>query len=182
MHMSAVKFLPHYTYDDYCLWEGRWELIDGIPFKMSPAPTPRHQWLIANIIFELKTAIKKSACKHCKLYDFIDMKIKEDTILQPDCSIVCKPITKKFLDFPASLVVEILSPATALKDRYSKFSFYENFGIKYYMTVDEEKESVEIYMLNDKQYIPASHSSGKPFTFALSDHCKISVLIKNIWE
>jgi hypothetical protein len=25
--------------------KGRWELIEGIPFAISPAPTPRHQWL-----------------------------------------------------------------------------------------------------------------------------------------
>jgi hypothetical protein len=24
--------LPYYTYDDYVQWEGRWELIRGIPF------------------------------------------------------------------------------------------------------------------------------------------------------
>ncbi len=28
----AIKILPHYTYEDYCHWEGRWELIDGIPY------------------------------------------------------------------------------------------------------------------------------------------------------
>ncbi|MEP6948959.1 MAG: Uma2 family endonuclease [Ginsengibacter sp.] len=182
MPMSAVKLLPHYTYEDYCNWEGRWEVIDGIPFAMSPAPTPRHQWLIVNIASELKAAIKKSKCKHCKVYDFIDVKIEEDTILQPDCSIVCKPITKKFLDFPAALVIEILSPATALKDRHTKFSLYEKFGIKYYMIVDEEKESVEIYILTDKQYVLTSHSLSKSFTFILSDDCKIDLWIKNIWE
>ena len=180
--MSAVKLLPYYTYEDYCNWEGRWELIEGIPFAMSPAPTPRHQWLVANIIFELRTAIKKSKCQHCKLYDFIDIKIEEDTILQPDCSIVCQPITKKFLDFPASLVVEILSPATALKDRHTKFSLYEKFGIKYYMIVDEEKEFVEIYMLQDNQYALISHSADAPFTFTLDGDCKFDLLIKNIWE
>ena len=151
--MNAVKILPYYTYKDYCNWEGRWELIGGIPFAMSPAHTPRHQLLILNIAFELKTAIKKSKCESCKVYDFIDTKIEEDTILQPDCSVVCKPINKKFLDFPAALVVEILSPATALKDRHTKFSLYENFGIKYYMIVDEEKEEVEIYCLKNSKYI-----------------------------
>ncbi|WP_301924323.1 hypothetical protein [Ferruginibacter sp.] len=35
---SAVKILPHYTYEDHCQWEGRWEIIEGIPFAMSPAP------------------------------------------------------------------------------------------------------------------------------------------------
>lgn len=180
--MSAVKLLPYYTYKDYCNWEGRWELIDGIPFAMSPAPTPRHQWLVYNIAFEFKTALKKSKCKHCKMYDFLDVKIEEDTILQPDSLIVCKPITKKFLDFPASLVVEILSPATSLKDRHTKFSLYEQFGIKYYLIVDEVKEEVEIYCLENSKYILQKNSQDIPFTFSLDNDCKIDVLLKNIWE
>ena len=39
----ANKYRPHYTYDDYCQWEGRWELIEGMPYAMSPAPVPAHQ-------------------------------------------------------------------------------------------------------------------------------------------
>ncbi len=180
--MSAVKLLPYYTYDDYCNWEGRWEVIDGIPFAMNPAPTPRHQLLVVNIAFELKTAIKKSKCKSCKVYDFIDTKIEEDTILQPECSIVCKAINKKFIDFPAELVVEILSPSTALKDRHTKFSIYEKFGIKYYIIVDEEKEEVEIYCLEHSKYIIQENSQDIPFTFSIDNDCKIDVLLKNIWE
>jgi hypothetical protein len=38
---SAVKILPYYTYEDYVQWEGKWELIDGIPYAMSPAHTPK---------------------------------------------------------------------------------------------------------------------------------------------
>ena len=180
--MNAVKILPNYTYEDYCLWEGRWELIEGIPYAMSPAPTPRHQWIVVNIVSELRAAIKKSKCKHCKVYDFIDLKVEEDTILQPDASIVCKPIHKKFLDFPPSLVVEILSEATALKDRISKFSIYEKFGIKYYLIIDPEKETVEIYCLENSKYLLQNFSPENPFTFSLSDNCEIEVVLKNIWE
>lgn len=50
--------------------------------------------------------------------------MEEDTVVQPDVLIVCKPITKNFLDFPANLVVEILSPSTVLKDRNSKILLY----------------------------------------------------------
>ncbi|HEY5463346.1 MAG TPA: Uma2 family endonuclease [Hanamia sp.] len=180
--MNAVKILPNYTYKDYCLWEGRWELIEGIPYAMSPAPNMKHQWLVANIIFELKKELKESKCKHCKVYDFVDLKIEEDTILQPDCSIICKPTKRNFLDFPPALVVEILSEATALKDRISKFYIYENFGIKYYLIVDPEKESIEIYLLKDSKYILQKISPEKPFTFSLDDDCKIEVILKNIWE
>lgn len=34
---ARLKHLPHYTYEDYKQWEGRWELIYGIPFAMAPA-------------------------------------------------------------------------------------------------------------------------------------------------
>jgi hypothetical protein len=43
----AVKILPYYTYEDYVQWEGKWEVIDGISYAMSPAQTPKHQ-MIAN--------------------------------------------------------------------------------------------------------------------------------------
>ena len=180
--MIAVKLLPYYTYEDYCNWEGRWELIEGIPFAMSPAPSPRHQWIVVNIVSELRTAVKKSKCKHCKVYDFIDVKIEEDIILQPDASIVCKPIHKKFLDFPPTIVVEILSDSTALKDRITKFSIYEKFGIQYYLIVDPEKESIEIYSLQNEKYRLQEFSQDVSYLFTLSDDCKIEVTLKNIWE
>ncbi len=115
--------MPHYTYEDYCQWEGRWELIDGIPYAMSPAPHPTHQWLDMNIGAEFLNAIRKAKCKHCKVYDFIDVKVQEDTIVQPDISIVCKPISKKFLDFPAALVIEVLSPSTGFKRQAYQICF-----------------------------------------------------------
>jgi hypothetical protein len=37
---NAIKILPHYTYADYVQWEGKWEVIDGVPHAMSPAPRP----------------------------------------------------------------------------------------------------------------------------------------------
>jgi Uma2 family endonuclease len=180
--MSAVRLLPHYTYEDYCNWEGRWEVIDGIPFAMSPAPNMKHQWIVGNVMYELKKALKESKCKQRKVFDFIDLKIEEDTILQPDTSIVCHPTKRNFLDFPPILVVEILSVSTALKDRITKFSIYEKFGIKYYLIVDPDKETAEIYSLEDSKYNLREFSPENPFTFSLSDDCNIDVVVKNFWE
>jgi hypothetical protein len=39
----AQKYIPHYTYDDWLHWEGRWELIEGIPIALIPSPPPAHQ-------------------------------------------------------------------------------------------------------------------------------------------
>ena len=180
--MDAVKLLPYYTYEEYCNWEGRWELIEGIPYAMSPAPTPLHQWVVANVIFELKRAIKKSNCNCCKVYDFVDLKVEEDTVLQPDASIICNPIHKKYVDFAPALVIEILSEATVLKDRITKFGIYEKFGIRYYLMVDPEKKSAEIYMLENSRYKLQEFSEPDLFTLSLTDDCTIDVVVKNLWE
>ncbi len=158
---SPVKILPHYTYTDYIKWEGQWELIEGIPYAMSPAPSPRHQWISANIKAEIRGALKKTGCKKCKVYDFIDIKVTEDTVVQPDAVVVCKEITEPFLDFPASLVVEILSPATAMKDRNNKFFIYQSQKIPYYIIIDVDKNEIEIYKLGKE----GKYAPGKIFRF-----------------
>ncbi|MBK8517923.1 MAG: Uma2 family endonuclease [Saprospiraceae bacterium] len=146
--MSAYQVLLNYTYEDYLLWEGRWEIIHGIPYAMSPMPSPRHQRLAGRIhsLF-LNTLTKNDKCQ-CQVYQPIDLKINEHTVVNPDILIVCKPIMKQFLDFPPALVVEILSPSSEMKDRYTKFQLYETFLIPYYIIIDPEAESVEIYGLN----------------------------------
>ncbi len=66
------KILPHYTYDDYVHWEGRWELIEGHPIAMSPLPIPEHQRVAAELRYEFMSALKGSKCKNCRAYDPLD--------------------------------------------------------------------------------------------------------------
>ncbi|MFN2457731.1 MAG: Uma2 family endonuclease [Chitinophagaceae bacterium] len=177
----AYKILPHYTYEDYCVWEGRWELIDGIPYAMSPMPRPEHQKIAANVNAEFRNALRKAKC-NCNIYQPIDYKISEDTILNPDLLIVCKPITKQFLDFPPSLVVEILSPATALKDRHTKFEIYQHQKIPYYLILDGDNKEVEIYNLSESlSYQKLVLNQQEPFAFSI-DNCSFNVTFANIWN
>lgn len=70
--MATFRILPNYTYADYCNWEGRWEVIDGIPFAMSPSPSIRHQWIKINLLSEYVGSIKKSGDKNLKVFPSID--------------------------------------------------------------------------------------------------------------
>lgn len=54
----ANKYRPQFTYDDYLLWEGRWELIDGMPYPMSPAPGPYHQTINGNLYTTFRGALR----------------------------------------------------------------------------------------------------------------------------
>lgn len=143
----ANKIIPHYTYDDWIHWEGQWELLEGHPIAMSPTPIPKHQRVVAEMIYEFVAALRKSGCKNCRVYNGMDYVIANDTILVPDILIVCGGIEKKFLDFPPKLVVEILSPSTALRDRNTKFQLYQQQGVQYYLIADPEKDLLELYEL-----------------------------------
>ena len=177
--MSATaKILPHYTVEEWEKWEDKWELIEGIPYAMSPLPVPLHQTICGNLFSILKNALED--CKQCKVYLPLDYKISEDTILQPDILVVCGEIKNKYLDFPPALVAEILSPSTALKDRHSKFSIYEQQGIFYYLIIDPVKNILEIYALNDKKYILQKIEEN--FTFSFNEECSPDVSFVDLFK
>jgi len=176
---SAVKILPHYTYADYVQWEGKWEVIDGIPYAMSPAPVPKHQVVAANLISEFRQELKR--CNRCKVYQPIDYLVEDDTIFQPDMLVVCGDISKKYLDFPPSLIAEILSPLTAAKDWFTKFPIYQSKGIPYYLIIDPDLEDVEIYELFDGQYKMILRGKGIKHDFSL-DSCYASIDFSQIWS
>lgn len=176
---SAVKILPHYTYDDYVHWEGRWEVIEGVPYAMSPLPVPKHQRIAVNLTTEFKIALKK--CKKCTVYQPIDYLIYDDTILQPDMLVVCKPIVKKFLDFAPSLVVEILSPSTALKDRHTKFHLYQSQHIPYFIIISPDNEEAEIFEIKDGEYTLIKNGHAFSYSFYFED-CKAEIDFNEIWQ
>jgi Uma2 family endonuclease len=176
--MSAIQLLPRYNYDDYVQWEGKWEVIRGIPYAMAPAPIPKHQYLATNIASEFRHSLKK--CKKCKVYQPLDYKVDNETILQPDVLILCHEIKKKFLDFPPTLVVEILSPATELKDRHTKFEIYQEQGIPYYLIVSPESETVELYELENERYVPRKNAHDFTYTFLL-ENCEAIIYFDEIW-
>ena len=145
---------------------------------MSPLPVPKHQRIAARLTTEFSIQLRH--CQACTVYQPLDYLVEEDTIIQPDMLIVCNEIVKKYLDFPPELVGEILSPATALKDRHSKYSIYESQAIPYYLIISPDTEEVEIYVLENKAYTlkQKGHDFQYEFTFA---KCNATVDFKQIW-
>ena len=176
----AQKIIPHYTYDDWVHWEGVWELIEGHPIAMSPTPIPRHQRVAAELTTEFTLALRKTACKHCRAYQPLDYKIADDTILIPDILIICGEVKKKYLDFPPALVVEVISPATALRDRHTKFELYQQQSVSYYLIVDVDKKMIEIYHLENGAYLLQPETSAPEFI--LDKDCSISPDLKNVFN
>jgi len=177
---SSVQILPHYTFEDWQRWEGQWELIHGIPYAMSPAPVPKHQIISASLTAEFRMALKK--CKQCKVMQPIDFKVADDIIVQPDLLVVCSKIEKTYLDFPPSLVAEITSPATALKDRHTKFEIYQSQQIKFYLIISPDTEEAEIYECIEDTYKLMQKGKHFSYTFNFDENCDAPINFAEVWK
>lgn len=149
-----------YTYQDYEKWEGRWELIKGVPYNMTPAPTPFHQTIVGNIFAELRSFLGKGDCEVFVAPFDVRLSLEDDygnpkTVIQPDVSVVCQKerLDNKGLKGAPELVVEVLSPSTALKDRNEKLSLYREFGACEYWIVDPLYKTIERYVFKEGQQV-----------------------------
>ena len=177
--LKEEKYHPNYTYDDYKHWEGRWEVIDGVAYAMSPMASPKHQRISSKIDWQLNELLKN--CKQCQAYLPIDWKITENTIVQPDNLVLCyEPDDRPYITKAPSLIFEVLSKSTALKDQNLKFKIYETEGVNYYVLVDPESRSAKIYKLVDYRYVKYADVSDEKVDFKM-DGCEIAFDFSLIW-
>jgi Uma2 family endonuclease len=136
-----------YTYADYRTWpaEERWELIDGVAWNMSPAPSFNHQALSAYLTARLYAHFEAGPCRVLAApFDVLlpgpgeDEEDQVSSVVQPDLTIICEPerITPSGCYGPPTWVIEILSPYTALKDLNQKRELYQRMRIGEYWLFD----------------------------------------------
>ena len=104
MGLPDQIFKPEkYTYQDYLLWKGDWELVNGYPYAMAPSPNRNHQWFAGKFIQKASNELDKTnAGCACEVYSELDWIIDEDSVVRPDCMIVCGNFTDDFFNFPSN--------------------------------------------------------------------------------
>ncbi len=147
---------PLFTYGDYVQWQGddRWELIDGVPFAMSPAPSRAHQQVVVRLAVAIEPALRRRGC-HVFVAPFdvrlsaLDEKDNDvTTVVQPDISVICD--VKKLDDAGCrgapDWIIEVLSPATAVRDQVQKRDLYSQHGVGEYWLIDPQARLLTIYV------------------------------------
>jgi Uma2 family endonuclease len=164
VQMSVAEIL-NYTYKDYEMWDGEWELIDGIPVSMAPAPARVHQNIATEILVALKNALDDEACPECVVSFENDWKITSNTILRPDIIFTCDDEGTQYLTKAPKIIVEILSPSTAQKDETIKFDIYESEGVNYYILVYPDDLKAKVYQLREGKYLKVGDFSKELLKF-----------------
>jgi Uma2 family endonuclease len=169
----------NYTYEDYKHWKGDWELLEGVPVAMSPAPVIKHQGLASVFIIELGKQLDE--CLQCEVLGEVDYKIGHDTVVRPDVVVTCGEENEAYLIKAPEIVVEIISPSTAKRDEGYKFDLYEKEKVKYYILVYPDDLTAKIYKLDGKKYDKQGDFFKEIFVFEETT-CKLSLDFEKVFK
>ena len=180
--MDALSEEERYTYADYCKWDDdeRWELIDGVPYAMSPAPPTAHQRVIGRLYRRLTEFLDDKPCE--AFIAPFDVRLNgagddDDDVVQPDIVVICdrSKIDDKGCNGAPDMIIEIISPSTARRDKAVKFNKYQNAGVLEYWIVDPVDKTVLVYILDNGRYYAAAHAETAAVPVHVLEGCVISL-------
>ncbi|WP_345242692.1 Uma2 family endonuclease [Nibrella saemangeumensis] len=131
-----------------------YELLDGELVKKK-APTPAHQRVARKLTLALDAFISQNNLGEL-FFAPVDVFLDDTNSPQPDLVFVATAneaiVTDNGIEGVPQLVVEIISPTSVVRDRFTKKDLYERFGVKEYWIVDPSNQEIEIYTLNNERY------------------------------
>ncbi len=141
--LSYEEFLQRYDEDTQAEW------VDGEVVLLSPASN-RHQDLVRFLTVILNVYVERHDLGVIRPAPF-QMKVGLSG-REPDLLFVTKEhlerLKESYLDGPADLVIEIISPESRLRDRGEKLAEYELAGVREYWLLDPEEKRADFYVLS----------------------------------
>jgi Uma2 family endonuclease len=141
------------SYEEFLEWcdEDTWaEWVDGEVVMVSPAAT-KHQ-LITGLLLQIMNIYAETRNLGQVLSAPFLMRLPDvPSGREPDLLFVAHAhldrLKETYLDGPADLVVEIVSPESRARDRGEKFYEYEAAGVGEYWLIDPDRQQSEFYRL-----------------------------------
>ena len=180
--MKAIRKDRRYTYADYAKWndEARYELIDGVPYAMSPAPSPVHQRISGRLHGQLWQFLKGRSCEVFAAP--FDVRLNaagddDDIVVQPDLSVVCdkSKLDDKGCNGAPDMVLEILSASSESRDKVLKFNRYLQAGVREYWMVDPDGKTVQVCILDKGKYVISAYADTDAVPVHVLEGCTISL-------
>ncbi len=145
--LSFEEFLAWCDEDTCAEW------VDGRVVMLSPASDP-HQNLVGFLTAVLRIYVESRGLGWVRNAPFLMRLANIPSGREPDLLFVASEhrsrIRETYLDGPADLVVEIVSPESRLRDRGEKFAEYELGGVAEYWIVDPELRRADFYRLDSQ--------------------------------
>jgi Uma2 family endonuclease len=138
----------------------RYELVRG-DLYVTPSPNPVHQRVSKRLERVLTDYFEGRG--HGEVFHApIDLILTSRDVFVPDILVVAdaKHVSKRGIEGPPLLVVEILSPSTSKRDRGLKARRYAELGVGHYWIVDPAKKRIECHSLSEGAFRPRTVAEG----------------------
>lgn len=156
-----VKTRPspgQWTYEDYLQLPddgNRYEIIEGVLYVTS-APTYDHQFVVSEILFQLKLCVREQDLGVVLTAPFEVHLSESSRPVQPDVLFIKRDRQPepgaKFFAGPPDLVVEVISPSSVRTDQVIKFRAYEKAGVPEYWLINPKTRSLKVFTLSEQEY------------------------------
>jgi Uma2 family endonuclease len=161
---------------DWCDEDTRAEWVKGRVVLMSPASGP-HQRIGSFLEVLLHLYVQKHQLGEIWRAAFRMKLASIPSAREPDLLFIAKRrsilVERTFVDGPADLAIELISPESVDRDRVEKFEEYQAVGIREYWLIDPERQKAEFYALR---------KNGKCARIPLADDGKFhSPVISGFW-
>ena len=141
--------------------EPRCELIFG-RFYLSPSPSVPHQ-VVVGVTYQFLDRIAQ-ASGGLTLPAPADVPLFDHSVVQPDVlyfSAERRGLAEDRIVGIPDLVVEVLSPGTARRDRDDKLSLYARSGLREYWLVDPAERQIEFLANQEGRYVVVLPEGGE---------------------
>lgn len=166
--LASGKPLPslRMTEEEFVAWsdeDTRAEWVDGEVVLMAPDNTDHillNDWLLAlvrifveerklGVVFAKTSMVRFAGIRRRRLPDLHFVAAAREKIIK-----------STYIDGAPDLVIEIVSPDSASRDRREKFLEYEKAGVKEYWIIDPALQRVELYVLKGRKYEQRPEEGG----------------------
>ena len=136
------------TYEDYLKTpdDERWELLNG-ELIMIASPNTAHQRTIRILLSFLDAFVTEQGLGEFFVSPY-DVVLSPTNVLQPDLLFVARDresiITADNIKGAPSLVVEVISPSTSVRDREVKRDIYAEHGVSEYWLADPDAQTISV--------------------------------------
>lgn len=176
----ALQFAPRYTLDDYSLWQGDWELWEGIAIATSPSPFGIHQAVVSRLCRLIGGEIDSATCDAETLVE-LDWIVTRDTVVRPDVIVVCGQPPERHLERTPALIAEVLSNSTRQNDFVYKRQLYQREKVDVYLIIDPDAETVEVDRRQDGGSYETFQASGE-LMLRLCENCEFTIPIRKLFH
>lgn len=142
------------TYEEFLVWADSThaEWVDGEVIAMSP-PSEKHQNLSGFLTALLRHFVEAKQLGAILCAPFQMKLTTRPAGREPDLLFIAEEhldrLKNTYLDGPADMAVEIISPESRAHDRGEKFYEYEQAGVREYWLIDPVRKQAEFYRLGD---------------------------------